>query len=219
MEEVEFDNNGVSELPVQHFINFSEWEAQLRQHLISFFLTNFLSSLMSSLFQTLPAMTVMSSSNCHFSSAAAPPCWVHSWHARSVCASLVRWPRWQLWAPGLDWLSGVWFPFWSQSEPARPYSWFTSFAFPSFPNIISVSHLFISLPAVVLSQMGRFSNKQVRVLISIWFFFWVVLGDSKEHLALKKFGMQHKNVFTFSPQFYFDVLCSVYCWSRVEPHV
>lgn len=82
-------------------------------------------------------------------------------HTHSTSVSLlVHCPRWQCWAPSL-----VWFPLQSQSALARPYSWFTSFAFPSFSNIISVSHLFISLPAEMLSQMGRFSNKQVAVLI------------------------------------------------------
>lgn len=82
--------------------------------------------------------------------------------AHSARASLDYWPWWQLWAPGPFWLGGVWFPLWSQSEPVGPYSWCTSFA---PPNITWVSHLFILLPATTLSQMGRFSNKQVAVLI------------------------------------------------------
>ncbi len=87
-------------------------------------------------------------------------------HTHSTSSSLtVRCPRWQRWAPSLVWLSLVWFLLQSQPGPARPCSWFTSFGFPSFPNIISLSHLFILLPAEMLSQMGRFFSKQVTVLI------------------------------------------------------
>lgn len=44
-------------------------------------------------------------------------------HTHSTSASLlVHCPRWQRWAPGLVWLSLVWFPLWSQSGPARPCS-------------------------------------------------------------------------------------------------
>lgn len=77
--------------------------------------------------------------------------------SHSASASLLgHCPRWQRWAPSLVWLGLVRFLLPSQLGPARPYSPFTSFAYPSFPNIISVSHLLILLPAKMLARWADF---------------------------------------------------------------
>ena len=68
-------------------------------------------------------------------------------HIHSTRASLlVPCPRWQRWALSLVWIGPVWSLLQSQSGLTRPYPWSPLFAFSSFPNIISVSHLFIFLP-------------------------------------------------------------------------
>lgn len=131
-------------------------------------------------------------------------------HTHSTSASLlVHCPRWQCWASSLVWLSLVGLPMRSQSGPARPYSWFTSFAFHSFPNIISLSHLFILLPAEMLSQMGRFSSKQVTVLISRYDIMESTLAQARYTWSKwTKFATVAWEVFVF-PCFVSDVLYTV----------
>lgn len=150
---------------------------------------------MSSLFQTLPAMTVMSSSNCHFSSAAASPCWC-------TVGTLVRFVP--LWSAGLGDNSGH--PAWT----GLAESGFHSGASRNLPGPTHDSHRLLSphsptlFPWVIFSSRcqpwcsARWADFPINKLqfwscYMIFFFFWSrPWRQQRAPGPKKKFAMQLK---------------------------
>lgn len=140
-------------------------------------------------------------------------------HTHSTSASLlVPCPRWQRWAPSLVWLGLVWFPLQSQSGPARPYSWFTSFAFPSFPNIIFWVIFSSRCQTRCLARWADFPINKLQFwscVMILWSRPW--LRQSAPGLNEASFLLWH-NIYLFIYCFVSDVLHIQYCWSRLGWH-